>query len=262
MISDADLPKLVGTICATVDTLGGQITPAAAAMMANDLQNNTLEEVLLALAECRRTLKGRFSLAEVIARIAARDGRPSRDEAWGIALCADDEEDTVVMTSEIQLALAAARPVLRNGDKIGARMAFLSAYDRFVEEARLAAEPVSWLVSMGYDASRRDAALHRAVQLKRLPMEKASLYLTQDVGPRPNKDGVAIAALITGKTLDAEPTPKVREKLQLIKQTIVEAKKQTDEQKGYDAEARRLDHLRRLQEHEALVAGAMQGAAR
>ena len=44
-----------------------------------------------------------------------------------IALLSSDESDTVVMTDEIQLALGAARPVLDLGDKVGARMAFISA---------------------------------------------------------------------------------------------------------------------------------------
>ena len=212
--------NVIQMLCATAEAIGTQITPAAAALMANDLSGHTMEQIGLALAEVRRTARGRLVVGDVLRALASTDGRPARDEAWAIALAASDEDDTVVMTNEIQLALSAARPVLDAGDKVGARMAFMSAYDRFVDEARRDAEPVNWLVSLGYDASRRDAALQRAVQLKRLPVEKASLYLSHEIAERPTADGLAIAGLITGNTPKGKVSDNVRQKLADLRASI------------------------------------------
>lgn len=257
MIDQVQLPQLVATICATADSLGAQITPQAAAMMANDLACHDFDAVCLALAECRRTLKGRFALADVIARIAARDGRPSRDEAWAIALSSQDESDTVVMTEEIQLALAAARPVLDAGDKVGARMAFLSAYDRYLEEARAEGAPVSWLVSLGFDPQRRDMAIRSAVQMKRLPPAKAQLYLEQVLEAPVTQDGKAIAGLLTGSAPVVAPTPVVRQKLADIRQGLLEARNRKDKQRDAENANRLADHQRRVEEHMRLVEQAM-----
>jgi hypothetical protein len=243
-------------LCATAEAIGAQITPSAAALMASDLSDYGLQDISLALAEVRRTARGRLVVGDVLRVLAATDGRPGRDEAWAIALSATDEDDTVVMTDEIQLALAAARPVLEAGDKVGARMAFLSAYDRFIDEARREAAPVNWLVSLGYDAGRRDVAITRAVQLKRLPQEKAQLYLCQDMAEKPTNDGRAIAGLITG-TKSPEPSPEVKSKLQAIKESIEAAKKKAEQKVDYDAAERRADHERRLAAHNALLAKAM-----
>jgi hypothetical protein len=253
MNDQSHIPKLVATICATADSLGAQITPQAAAIMANDLAGHDFDAVCLALAECRRTLKGRFALADVVFRLAARDGRPSRDEAWAIALSSQDEADTVVMTDEIQLALAAARPILDAGDKVGARMAFLSAYDRYVEEARAEGAPVSWLVSLGFDPQRRDMAIKSAVQLKRLPAAKAQLYLDQIIEAPVTADGQAIAGLITGAAPTVAPTPVVRQRLAEIRRGVLEANNRKDAQRDQLAADRRADHEQRLEAHMRLV---------
>lgn len=253
MIDQAQLPQLVATICATADSLGAQITPQAAAMMANDLACHDFDAVCLALAECRRTLKGRFALADVIARITARDGRPARDEAWAIALSSQDESDTVVMTEEIQLALAAARPVLDAGDKVGARMAFLSAYDRYVEEARAEGAPVSWLVSLGFDPQLRDRAIRSAVQLKRLPAAKAQLYLEQVLEAPVTQDGKAIAGLLSSSAPAVAPTPVVRQKIAEIRQDLIDARNRKDKQRDEENANRLADHQSRVEAHMRLV---------
>lgn len=257
MMTSDETKRIVATICATADSLGAQITPGAAALMANDLAGHDFDAVCLALAECRRTLKGRFALADVLARIAARDGRPSRDEAWAIALSSQDEADTVVMTDEIQLALAAARPILDAGDKVGARMTFLSAYDRYLEEARAEGAPVSWLVSLGFDPQRRDLAIQSAVQLKRLPAEKAQLYLEQVIEAPVTQDGKAIAGLLSNDKPAVAATPKVREKLADIRKGLLEARNRQERDRAEEAERRREDHQQRLDEHMRLVGQMM-----
>lgn len=118
--------------------------------------------------------------AHIIAQIegaAANDGRPDADEAWAIAMRADDEAITVVWTDEISAALSAARPVLANGDKVGARMAFKSAYERLVTKARKELRPVRWIASLGHDVAQREDALQQAVALGQLPAPHVAALL-------------------------------------------------------------------------------------
>lgn len=118
--------------------------------------------------------------AHIVAQIegaAANDGRPDADEAWAIAMRADDEAITVVWTDEISAALNAARPVLANGDKVGARMAFKSAYERLTTKARKELRPVRWIASLGHDVGQREDALQQAVAMGQLPAPHVAALL-------------------------------------------------------------------------------------
>lgn len=118
--------------------------------------------------------------AHIVAQIegaAAQDGRPEADEAWSIAMQADDEAVTVVWTDEIAAALAAARPVLARGDEVGARMAFKAAYGRLLTQARKELRPVRWIASLGHDVAQRDAVLQHAVELGQLPAPHVAALL-------------------------------------------------------------------------------------
>jgi hypothetical protein len=229
MLSSENLAELAAGICATAETLGQTISATAARLMAEDLAAFPPQDIRKALQSCRRELTGKFTLGAVMQRIQAEDGRPGKDEAWSIAVLANDEFETVVMTGEIQLALNAARPVLDSGDKIGARMVFINAYERFVLHAREAAKPVNWHVSIGYDASRRAVAIEQAVQMQRIPHERGQQYLA-DLRIAPiTDDGRAIAGLITGAV--AKPSPDMRDKLQAVKTSMLEARKASAERK-------------------------------
>lgn len=118
--------------------------------------------------------------AHIVAQIegaAANDGRPEADEAWSIAMRADDEAVTVVWTDEISQALTAARPVLARGDDVGARMAFKAAYGRLLTQARKELRPVRWVASLGHDVAQRDAVLQHAVALGQLPAPHVAALL-------------------------------------------------------------------------------------
>jgi hypothetical protein len=108
---------------------------------------------------------------------AANDGRPGADEAWAIALSAQDEAATIVWTDEIAQAFSIARPVLDQGDKVGARMAFKDAYHRLVQKARQAGHMAHWQASLGWDAELREPALMQAVSTHRLPAPVAAALL-------------------------------------------------------------------------------------
>ncbi len=249
--------QLAAAICATAETLGQTLSASAAEMMASDLAGYPTELIAGALQACRRDLTGKLTLAAIIERLQARDGRPGPDEAWAIALCAYDESDSVVITEEIHVALAAARPVLERGDKIGARMAFKAAYVRVVDAARREAKPVKWTLSLGTDPQRRVAAAEEAGRLGRLPALQVSEHLAQLTHAPVTAEGSTIACLITG---NAAPfaSAKVREHCAAIKAQLernAEAAKAKQEAeraaKGEDLKRRKAEATRELADLEA-----------
>ncbi|MFK3794750.1 hypothetical protein [Pseudomonas sp. NPDC088444] len=209
------IARLALAIVATAELLGQSMTSDAAEMLAEDLAEHPADTVAAALKACRRELTGKLTPGAILSRIQAVDGRPGKDEAWAIALTTNDEHETVVLTDEIQLALAAAKPVLDGGDKVGARMSFISAYERLVNQAREDGKPVNWHVSIGFDANRRVEAITKAVQLQRIPQERGQLYLADMSIAPTTEDGRALAGLLTGNV--TRPSARVREKLQAIK---------------------------------------------
>ncbi len=111
--------------------------------------------------------RGRFPPlpADVIEQISGKstdDGRPGADEAWAMCCRAADESETVVWSDDMSQAYAVASPLMQDGDNVAARMAFKDAYTRMIDDARKARRPVSWSVSLGHDAGKRQNALQAA----------------------------------------------------------------------------------------------------
>ncbi|NAN50846.1 hypothetical protein EX349_06520 [Pseudomonas protegens] len=229
MLNDAQQERLLLSLFATAEVMGQQLTQAAALLMVDDLREYTEPVLTAALRSCRIE-GGRLTVASILKHAQSADGRPGKDEAWAIAMTTNDEFETVVLTDEIQLALAAAKPILDGGDKIGARMAFIDAYQRFVSQAREDAKPVNWHVSVGFDANRRIQAVTKAMELKRIPREHAQKYLA-DLSVEPvTEDGRAVAALLTGEV--ARPSPKLREKLAAVKESMLAMRRASAEKKA------------------------------
>ena len=245
MLSSDAIAQLAAAIVATAETLGQTISATAAEMMADDLAEFGQDEIKAALRACRRELAGKLTLSAILQRIHAEDGRPGRDEAWAIAMQAGDERDTVLMTAEIMAALQVARPILEARDKIGARMAFLGAYDRLIAQARQDAQPVKWEVSLGFDPDLRVRAIEQARDLGRLPAREADRLLLQHAQQAPSANGMAIAGLITGTV--SRPDPQTREKLRAIRDELKGRRRRKDIQARWDArkERRALAALKR-----------------
>jgi hypothetical protein len=229
MLSSDEIAELSMALCATAEILGQALSASAAELMAEDLAEYELDDVANALRACRRELTGKLTLAAILQRIQAADGRPGKDEAWAIAMSLSDESDSVVTTDEISLALVAARPILDAGDKIGARMAFISAYERIVHDARCEAKPVKWDLSLGFDPQRRAVAVEKAVKMQRITQERAQLYLA-DLSIAPVKaDGLAIAGLLTGNVY--LPTEKGKARVKQLRDDMDRYKKASDNEK-------------------------------
>ncbi|WP_409300437.1 hypothetical protein [Pseudomonas sp. KCJK8993] len=229
MLNDVQQEKLLLSLFATAEVMGQQLTQAAALLMVDDLREYTESVLTAALRSCRIE-GGRLTVASILKHAQSADGRPGKDEAWAIAMTTNDEFETVVLTDEIQLALAAAKPVLDAGDKVGARMAFISAYERLVGQAREDNKQVNWHVSVGFDANRRTQAITKAVQMQRIPHERGQLYLA-DLSVAPvTEDGRAVAGLLTGEV--ARPSPKLREKLAAVKESMLAMRRASAEKKA------------------------------
>jgi hypothetical protein len=140
--------------------------------------------------------------ADIRACLVDSDGRPTADEAWPLALTAQDEAATVVLTAEAVEAWAIARPVLNVGDEVGARRTFLDAYARLVGDARRRLEPVSWSVSLGHDPDARAIALSRAVERRQITSAKAGALLPVAIADTAEtRKMVQIAGLLVNKNL-------------------------------------------------------------
>lgn len=245
MLSCDQQAELAAALCATAETLGHALSASAAELMAEDLAEYGMEHIAAALRACRRELTSKLTLGAIMQRIQAADGRPGRDEAWAIALQAGDERDTVLLTGEILAALQVARPILEARDKVGARMAFLSAYDRLIAQARQEAQPVKWELSLGFDPDLRVRAIEQARDLGRLPAPEADRLLLQHAQEAPSPNGLAIAGLLTGNS--SKPDPQTREKLRAIRDELKGRRRRKDIQARWDArkERRALAALKR-----------------
>jgi hypothetical protein len=155
---------LIDAIVVCAELTQTQLSRPAATVFAQDLARYPEHQVLKALARCRRELKSRLSLADVISRLD--DGRPGVEEAW--AMIPRDENSTVVWTREMAEAYGIAAPLLSEGDRIGGRMAFKEAYTSKVQAARDAGLPVKWEPSLGHDPHGRDSVLIQAAQQGKL----------------------------------------------------------------------------------------------
>lgn len=275
--------QLVLQIIATAETIGQVLSGAAAALMAEDLEGYPYAACCAALKKCRAEVRGRLTPHDVVSRLNAADGRPGRDEAWSIALQSADERATVVWTSEIMCAYDAAKAVLRVGDKVGARMAFLSAYDRLVESARAQLKPAHWIASYGWDGELRQLALEEAVKLQRLPLDRAKL-LGYEEGPV-TAEGKAIAGLLTGggsekllklttdvqtrkalqeeqqRAAPGEPSPEFKERLNNLRHEIAQSSKLREEERDAWIAAEAEELARKKRAMQAAVDERLGGAA-
>lgn len=253
MLSSDEIAQLAGAVCATAEAMGQTISAGGAQLIAEDLAAYDRQVIIGALRACRREPNGRLSLGMVLKHIQANDGRPGKDEAWAIALSASDEYETVVLTEEIRQAMSASNPILEVGDKVGARMAFMSAYERLVVAARAEDLPAKWSVSLGYDAGRRVIAIESAVRSQLISHEVGTKYLA-DLRVEPvTAEGQAIAGLLTGE-VRAQVAPKIRAKLAEVRSILTASKAVKEQERKKAAQRRRVEtYLRKRKTRVALA---------
>lgn len=177
MLTDHESDQVLELVYATAEVLGQEIRPTAAVLITDDLSGYPFAEIRRALARCRAELHGKLTLAAIIDRLPSANTHLLPNEAWALALRSTDESETVVWTPEIARAFGVAKPVLSGGDRIGARMAFLAAYEREAETAKAEGRQPVWQVSLGHDPQRRELVLQEAVDAGKLPAPKVAHLL-------------------------------------------------------------------------------------
>lgn len=155
---------LIDAIAVTAELCGTTLSAPAQRQLAADLARYPEDQVFGALAKCRRELKYRLTIAEIISRID--DGRPGPDEAW--AMLPKGEEETVVWTPEMMAAHSASRHAETDQAR---RAAFREKYLALVAEAREKCTPPCWHVSIGWDKNGRDAPLTAAILAGRIELD-------------------------------------------------------------------------------------------
>lgn len=151
--------KLIEALAITYAAVGQEMNDAALEIIARDLSEYPLGDVLDALSRCRRELR-RIALVDILDRIP--NGHPGPEEAWAqIASALNDESASIVWTSPMRLAFGVARHLADNA--VAARMAFKEVYQQHVASARALAEPPDWEVSLGHDPAQRSEAIQRGL---------------------------------------------------------------------------------------------------
>ncbi|SNY95540.1 hypothetical protein [Halomonas sp. hl-4] len=231
MLTKIDAEELLEQLYATAEVLGSEIKPAAASLMIRDLRQYERGEVEQALARCRSEISGRLTLAAILERIPSADAFLSPNEAWALALSGEDDMDTIVWTEEVATAMGAARPVLDIGDKVGARMAFIGAYEREVSKAKAEGRTPKWQVSLGYSPERRQDAISEAIKKGRMEAPQVEHLL-------PSPHGF--------KEPDAETPPEEKARVQANIQHLRSLlDDDTDAKAEAEAERRRKEDARR-----------------
>ena len=183
------------------------ISPALLSVWYGALSGYPLDEIEAAFAryvahpdDCRFAPKPGDIVKHLGAAVAANDGRPCSDEAWGTLLrFARDEAETGVLSEEMREAWLACGPILDEGDEVGARRCFIAVYESHVQAARERHEPARWTATLGTDRQLREERIGEAVKLGRIGHDHAISLL-----PGPSATSIEqVAGLLEGP--DATP---------------------------------------------------------
>ncbi len=161
----------------TFEVYGTKLTPASIMIWANSMDKYSFSDLKNALSYHIQSSPFAPKPSDLIHIIQAQDGRPSADEAWG--MIPRNESVSAILSQEMLTAMAAAQPLLNEGDQVAARMAFKEAYTRLVTVARNNSIPVEWFPSLGDDKFGREAVIKEAVRLGRISETHAQRLIPQ-----------------------------------------------------------------------------------
>lgn len=166
-----EIAKAIALLTAEYDLPA--FSPDRIAMWMNALSSFPRGSVTKSAENYMRTNKFKPQLADIVQGCMTQvpNAWLSADEAW--ALMPKTERDSCMLTNETAQAMAAAAPLLADGDKIAARMAFRGAYERLIERAKVEGRPPVFFPSFGDDKDQRAAMLGKAVKAGQYPLESA-----------------------------------------------------------------------------------------
>lgn len=158
-MNKSDIEEFTETILPVYELYDKDLSDGAIRIIFALLEPYPILDIKKAMADHMREGKFAPKPADIIAQIekANHDGRLESDEAWAIALQAMDEYASVELNDEIAEAKNASDFIYLDGDKVGARMAFKSAYVRIVDRNRAKGIPVKWFKSFGFDVGGRES---------------------------------------------------------------------------------------------------------
>jgi len=182
-----DKPQFVRVLQATMSLYDRELANDALHLWWGALEHLPIEAVTKALQAHIQGEGGHFAPlpADVIKASKQESGHIPPDEAWALALTALDDQDSIIWTTQVAEAWGAAWPCMENGDKYGARLTFLSAYDRCIKEG----SPV-WKVSLGYSHEGRERAVDEALRRGIVNAEKARSLLPYSCQRVPSSAGL------------------------------------------------------------------------
>jgi hypothetical protein len=198
-MNQVDFKAFSEHLSSVADYYGKPLTAAGVEIYWNALRGLELAVIRRLLSDHVNTSRFMPTVAELLDRIKAMDGRPGAEEAW--AMIPKDEAGSVVWTDEMAEAFAVADPLLQEGESIPARMAFLERYRALIQHARDTGKAARWTPSLGHDVACRERILLEAARLGRItPQHAAGLLPHRDQAPPE-----LVALMRVGGTL---PAPK------------------------------------------------------
>lgn len=176
--------RLFEKLKATYEVCAGrELSTNATKLVVASLDRYEPKAVSDALDVCIMECKGFLTPADIISRVVQQDGRLSPDEAW--AELPKDEHSSGCMTEEMSYAFGVCGGLIGR-DNVAARMAFISAYKKRVQEARSAGRPVKWHVSLGLSEGGRESCVRRALDEGKITDKRAKfLAPTMDLHSLP-----------------------------------------------------------------------------
>lgn len=144
-----------------------------------------------------------------LTKILAPNAWLAADEVW--ARMPKSEADSAMMTKESAEAMGAATALLEIGDKVAARMAFKSAYDRLVDQAKAEGRAPVYFASFGTEKSHHSTMLANAVQAGQIELQHAI-----ELAPEHAPDIVAMVG-VKSHPLLAAPTENGKRQIEQIR---------------------------------------------
>lgn len=210
MLSVIEKEKIADLIEITAEISGNPFKPQVIALMVEDLAEWEFNDIQAALNACRREVKGRLSLKDIIDRLPKKgDELPTADELWGQVLeYLTDEFKTFVLPEMAFIALESTKSgvlnLVKSGDKTAARMAFKAAYERVSQGFN---GRVQYSVRLGTDRENQAYAIKTAYLENKITKSTALSFLPEidemtGLLPPPNPENVAKVLQSISKALD------------------------------------------------------------
>ena len=182
MLSVTEKEKIADLIEITAEISGNPFKPQVIALMVEDLAEWDFNDIQAALTVCRREVKGRLSLKDIIDRLPKKgDELPSADELCGQVLeYLTDESKSFVLPEMAFKALESTNggiyELAISGDKVAARMAFKAAYERLSQGFN---GKVKYSIRLGTDRENQAAVIKTAYLEKKITKETALPFLPE-----------------------------------------------------------------------------------